>query len=244
MIGPSPSLSPPPPPPVEPECYKELYKSYETERLMLERTTEMDYFALSKIMLNRNVNFYYQRPIVYLETMDQSCDFIRSQSTNTCSFTIKLKDNNSRYPIIMGQIGFFYTDQTSREIAIFYYIGEEFQKKGYAGEAACPLIRHLFENLPRTKFLKIDYQQDNQGSRKIADKICDDIIKHHPKWEKGKLYPFEDTYTMVGEPKFGKVTYHFDGYDRKCDVTYPDGFFDNKKYFEVRSNGVFIVKED
>jgi hypothetical protein len=67
----------------------------------------MDYFARSRIMLNSNVNPYYQRPLIYLETMDQSCEFVRSQTTNTCSFSIKLKDNNSKYPIVMGQIGFF-----------------------------------------------------------------------------------------------------------------------------------------
>ena len=251
-MNPTPPLPPTLPPtstqplnePSESECYKELYRVYETERLILERTKEMDYFALSKIMLNRNVNYYYQRPIIYLETMDQSLAFVRSQTTNTVSFSIKLKDNNSKYPTVMGQIGFFYTDQSLKEIAIFYYIGEEYQRKGYAAEAACPLIRHLFESLPRTTFLKIDFQESNQGSRRIAEKICDDIIKYHPNWQKGKLYPFSDTYTMIGEPKFGKVIYHYVAYDRTYDVTYPDGFFDNKKYFEVTSNGFFIMKED
>ena len=139
----------------------------------------------------------------------------------------------------------FYTSpRTLKEIAVFYYIGEEYQRKGYAAEAACPLIRHLFENLPRTTFLKIDFQENNQGSRRIAEKICDDIIKYYPTWQKGKLYPFSDTYTMIGEPKFGKVIYHYVAYGRTYDVTYPDGFFDNKKYFEVTSNGFFIVKED
>ena len=114
----------------------------------------------------------------------------------------------------------------------------------YATEAGCPLIRHLFESLPFTTFLKIDYQENNIGSRRIADKICDDIIKYHPKWQRGILHPFTDTYTMIGEPRFGQVTYHYEAYDRALNVTYPDGFFDNKKYFEVTSNGVFIVKED
>lgn len=223
------------------ECYKELYKTYETERLILERTTENDYFYLGKIMLNRNINYYYQRPILYLENINQSIEFIKSQVTNSCSFTIKLKNNGN--PIVIGQIGFFYTDKTCREIAIYYYIGEEFQKKGYAGEAACPLIRHLFENLPCSTFMKIDYQKDNLGSKKIADKIVNDILKYHPSYEVGKLIPFIDTYNMIGEPYLGKVTYHFEGYDNIYNVTYPDNFFGNQKYFEVISHGVFIMKQ-
>ena len=224
------------------ECYKELYKSYETERLLLERTKEEDYFPLACIMFNKNINCHYQRPIIYLGNLSDSIQFIRSQSINTVSFTIKLK--NSGNPIIMGQIGYYYVDNTYKEIGIFYYIGENFQKKGYAGEAACPLIRHLFENLPCSKFLKIDYISTNLGSKKIADKICSDILKYHPTYHMGKLFPFVDKYTMVGEPKDGKVVYYFEGFDRQYQVTYPDNFFNNQKYFEMISHGVFIMKED
>ena len=46
-------------------CYNELYKSYETERLLLERTKEEEYLPLAEIMLNKNVNLYYQRPIIF-----------------------------------------------------------------------------------------------------------------------------------------------------------------------------------
>ena len=224
------------------DCYNELYKSYETERLLLERTTDNDYLPLAEIMLNKNVNFQYQRPILYLDDINKSVEFIKSQSTNSVSFTIKLKNNGS--PIPMGQIGFFYTDPSSKEIAIFYYIGEEFQRKGYAGEAACPLIRHLFENLPCSKLIKIDYAENNLGSKKIGDKIQEDILKYHPGYLYGKLIPFSDKYTMVGEPKDGKVTYLFEGYDRTCQSTYPDNFFGNQKYFEIKSVGIFLMKDN
>ena len=224
------------------DCYKELYKIYETERLLLERTTEKDYLPLAKIMMNKNVNYQYQRPILYLDDLDKSIEFIKSQSTNSVSFTIKLKNDGNEIP--MGQIGFFYTDTSCKEIAIFYYIGEEFQRKGFAGEAACPLIRHLFENLPCTNFIKIDYTEDNLGSKKIGDKICEDILKYHPRYHYGKLIPFIDKYTMVGEPKDGQVTYLFEGYDRTYQSTYPDNFFENQKYFEIKSNGIFLMKED
>ena len=89
-----PCSCPPSPPPHEPENNKELFKVYETERLILERTKEMDYYALSKIMFNKKVNHYYKRPILSLETIDQSLDLIRSQTTSNYSFTIKLKDIN------------------------------------------------------------------------------------------------------------------------------------------------------
>ena len=224
------------------ECYKELYKSYETQRLLLERTTEKDYLPLAQIMLNKNVNFYYQRPILYLENIDKSLEFIKSQSMNSCSFTIKIKNNGN--PIPIGLIGFFYVDYTCKEISIYYFIGEDYQKKGYAGEAACPLIRHIFENLPCSKFIHIDYEDKNVGSKKIADKVINDILKYHPHYHWGKLKPFIDKYTMVGEPKDGKVVYSFEAYDRQCQVTYPNNYLNNQKYFEVKSTGVFLMKED
>ena len=224
------------------ECYKELYKTYETQRLILERTKENDYIPLAQIMLNKNVNFYYQRPIVYLENVTQSVEYVKSQTTHSCSFTIKKKNNGN--PIPIGQIGFYFLDQSCKEISVFYYIGEEYQKKGYAGEAACPLIRHLFENLPCTKFIHIDYVGNNIGSKKLADKIINDILKYHPKYHWGKLKPFVDEYTMVGEPKDFKVVYHFNAYDRQMDVTYPSFFLNNKKVYEVESKGVFLMKED
>ena len=224
------------------ECYQELYKSYETERLHLERTKEEDFFPLAQIIINKNINCHYQRPILYLANINDSIQYIRNQSTNSVSFTIKLKNQGN--PIIMGQIGFYYVDQTYKEIGVFYYIGENFQKKGYAGEAACPLIRHLFENLPCSNFLKIDYIYNNLGSKKIADKIVADILKYHPTYHTGKLIPFVDKYTMVGEPKDGKVNYYFEGFDRQYQVTYPDNYLNNIKYFEKISHGVFIMKED
>ena len=49
---------------------------------------------------------------------------------------------------------------------------------------------------------------------------------------------------MVGETKDGKVNYYFEGFDRKYQVTYPDKYFNNQKYFERVSSGVFIMKED
>ena len=224
------------------ECYNELYKYYETQRLILERTSEQDYLPLAQIMLDTHNNLDYQRPSLFLNDINDSFKFIKNQSMNSVSFTIKLKSNGN--PIPMGQIGFYYVDYTCKEIAIFYFIGEKFQQRGYAGEAAIPLIRHLFENLPITKFIKIDYNEKNIGSKKIADKICEDIIKYHPTYHLGKLFPFVDKYTMIGEPINGKATYYFEGFDRKQQVTYPENFFNGEKYFEKVSNGVFIMKED
>ena len=114
---------------------------------------------------------------------------------------------------------------------------------GYASEAACPLIRHLFDNLPLTTKLKIDFEVSNIGSRKIALKICDDILKAHPNYIKGDLEPFVDKYTLSPEPPaWGNVKYYFQGFDRQRYVFYPENFFNGIKYFEVLSNGYFIQK--
>ena len=224
------------------DCYKELYKSYETKRLILERTTEKDYNSLAKIIINKKVNYYYQRPILYLENIQKAYEYIFNHTINTINFTIKLKtDNSNNIPI--GQIGFYYVYKNCDEIGIFYYIGEEYQKKGYATEAACPLIKHLFENLPLTNTLKIHFNVDNKGSRKIALKIINDIKQSHPDYIFGELEPFVDKYTKKPPPFNGKIEYFFEGLDRKYNVAYPENFFNGVNYFEVLSNGYYVKKK-
>ena len=221
-------------------CYNELFKTYETERLILGRVDQYDIEPLAKIILNKKVNYHFQRPILYLPNFDKAYEYVRNQATSSIVFTIKLKQSF----IQIGLIGFYYVDLTCKEIGIFYLIGEEYQKKGYASEAACPLIRHLFENLPLTMTLKIDFEVSNQGSRKIAQKICDDIMKYHPTYKYGELIPFTDKYKLINEPPvWGQIKYYFEGYDRRCYVLYPQGFFNNLEYFEVLSNGYYITKQ-
>ena len=49
---------------------------------------------------------------------------------------------------------------------------------------------------------------------------------------------------MVDEPKDGKVVYHFKDIERQYQFTYPEKFFNNQKYCEQTSNGVFIMKDE
>ena len=235
-------------PPAQTQTYtnnnwmNELYRPYETSRLILQRTNQEDYEPLGRIIMKKNVNYYYQRPIMHLENLDSAINYMRNHCYNTVSFTIKLKAIPN--PIPIGQIGFYYTDRTYRDIGIFYFIGDTFQKKGYAAEAACPLIKHLFEILPMTQTLKIDFCDQNIASRKVALLICNDIMKAHPNYIFGELTPFIDKYTLIeGRPFWGKVKYYFDGYDTKKFVDYPNYFFNNTKYFEVRSEGFYITKQ-
>ena len=224
------------------KCYDELYRTYETQRLILQRTNENDFEALAKIIINKNVNYYYQRPIMYLKTLKDGIDYIRNHNNCSVVFTIKLKGYSYHIPI--GQIGFYYADPSCKEIGIFYYIGENYQKKGYAAEAARPLIKHLFENLPLTTTLKIDFCDKNIASKKLALLICNDIMKDHPNYIFGELTPFIDKYTLINEPPInGKVKYYFDGFDRKQYVMYQNYYFNNVKYFEVRSEGYYIIKQ-
>ena len=224
------------------KCYDELYKKYETKRLILERTGESDYEPLAKIIMNRKVNHQYQRPIMYLEDFQKAYEYIKNHSFYTICFTIKLKTEPNIIPI--GQIGFYYVNYSCQEIGIFYYLGEEYQKKGYASEAAIPLVKHLFENLPLTNTLKIDFAYDNISSQKLALKICNDIKKSYPNYEFGDLKPFTDKYTLLPQPPVeGKVQYLFEGYDRKYYVTYPENYFNHDTYFEIKSNGYYIKKQ-
>ena len=225
------------------KCYDELYKAYETKRLILQRSNQNpdDYKHLANLIFNRNVNLYFQRPIMYLEDINKAYEYIERQANFSITFTIKLKSTTNLIPI--GQIGYYYADKDYKEIGIFYFIGEEYQRKGYAAEAACPLIKHLFENLPLTSTLKIDFVESNIGSRKIALKVCNDILKSHPDYLFRELTPFTEKYTLLSSPKVsGCDTYFFEGFDRKCYVYYPYSYFNHTKYFEVRSNGFYILK--
>ena len=175
-------------------------------------------------------------------TLKDGIDYIRNHNNCSVVFTIKLKGYSYHIPI--GQIGFYYADPSCKEIGIFYYIGENYQKKGYAAEAARPLIKHLFENLPLTTTLKIDFCDKNIASKKLALLICNDIMKDHPNYIFGELTPFIDKYTIINEPPLnGKVKYYFDGFDRKQYVMYQNYYFNNVKYFEVRSEGYYIIKQ-
>ena len=224
------------------KCYEELYRTYETQRLILQRTSENDFEALANLIIKRNVNYYYQRPIMYLENIESAINYIKNHNKSSVSFSIKLK--GYPYPIIVGQIGFYYVNPSCNEIGIFYFIGENFQKKGYAAEAARPLIKHLFENLPLTTTLKIDFCDKNIASKKLALLICNDIMKDHPNYDFGELDPFVDKYTMINEPPSdGKVKYYFEGFDRQQLVMYENYYFNNVKYFEVRSEGYYINKK-
>ena len=228
------------------QCYQELFKKYETNRLILERTNQNinDYAFLAKIILNRKVNKYFQRPIMYLENYEKAYEYIQWHANNSVSFTIKIKNENSN-PIVIGQIGFYYIDKINfKDIGVFYFIGEEYQRKGYAGEAACPLIRHLFDNIPLTSIIKIDFEKNNIGSRKVALKICNDILKYHSNYLFGELEPFTEKYYLLKNPPInGKVNYFFDGLERKCYVSYPKDYFNYSEYFEVSSEGYFIKKQ-
>ena len=226
-------------------CYNELYKTYTTNRLILQRTNINDFKSLAKIIINKKVNFQYQRPIMYLEDFQKAKEYVQNHARYAICFTIKLKANpeNPDKNIPIGQIGYYYVNFSLEEIGIFYYLGEEYQKKGYASEAACPLVNHLFENLPFTTTLKIDFVSDNLSSKKLAKKICNDIMKAHPNYEFGELKPFTDKYTLKSQFSIdGKVQYFFESYDRKCYVTYPEDYFNHDKYFEVVSNGYYIKK--
>ena len=225
--------------PSKPKYFKyinSLESKHETQRLIIERTNENDYESLGILIMNKNINFYYSRPIIYLEDLECAKGYIKNQNENQVCFTIKLK-TESNQKIIIGQIGFYFADKKCKEIGVFYFLGENYQKKGYATEAACPLIRHIFEKLTVTEKLKIDFNEKNIGSQKLAKKICDDIMKIHPNYIFGELQPFIDKYTLLNKPPpfFGKVTYYFEGYDIKYKVLYPYNYFNNAKYFELKS---------
>ena len=81
------------------KCYEELFKTYETPRLILSRTVWEDLEPLGKIILNKKINIHYQRPIIYLPTLYNATEYIKNQSNCSVCFTIKLKSYPHPIPI-------------------------------------------------------------------------------------------------------------------------------------------------
>lgn len=64
---------------------------------------------------------------------------------------------------------------------IYYWIGLEFQGKGYASEAIIELSNHIFQNSSQEKII-ISLHKNNIKSCKLAYKIINYMLKENPNW--------------------------------------------------------------
>ena len=151
-------------------------KNWTTNRLILQSTKEEDFDELCKFLLDYQVSKYipkYPHQIRSIE--DAKPFFYKNLFDNLTVYTIRIKDNNEA----IGQYGYFKNDEM---IAAFYWLGSEFQGKGYASEASIEISNQIFRKTPQQKFV-ISLHDENLKSRKLAQKIIDYMIKENPNWE-------------------------------------------------------------
>lgn len=70
----------------------------------------------------------------------------------------------------MGSIGYLYLDHENKKTEIGYWLGKEYEGKGFITKAAKILINYAFEELGLNK-IEIGAASDNIKSRAIPEKL-------------------------------------------------------------------------
>lgn len=158
-------------------------KGFETERLKIDKIKEEDYDILAEYLMDQEVTKYLvvEKTLRFYNVKDAKryVEFL-DKIAHTATFTLRLKDNKK--PI--GILGFSFTNMAKdRVINISYWVGKEYQNKGYAKEAIPLIVNEAFKNIGNFKFY-IDFRTQNISSKKLADGIIDYISKNNPESSK------------------------------------------------------------
>lgn len=150
-------------------------KNWTTNRLILQSTKEEDFDELCKFLLDYQVSKYIPKYPHQIRSIEDAKPFFMKHLFNDLTvYTIRIKENNEA----IGQYGYYQNDEM---LAVFYWLGSEFQGKGYASEATIEFSNYIFQKSPKPKFV-ISLHDDNLKSRKLAQKIIDYMIKENPEW--------------------------------------------------------------
>ena len=151
-------------------------ESWTTNRLILKHTKEEDFNELSKFLLNYQVSKYIPKYPHQIRSIEDAKPFFDKHLFNDLIvYTIRIKESNEA----IGQCGFYKTDEM---LCLFYWLGSEFQGKGYASEATIEFSNYIFQKSPQKKFI-ISLHDDNVKSRKLAQQIIDYMIIENPEWK-------------------------------------------------------------
>lgn len=145
-------------------------EKWATERLILTPTKEEDLDELAPMLLNEKVSMYLNEHISKIPTIEAAKSFLLSiLSYYNIVFTIKTKEHNQ----IIGQTGFI---GINGELSIYFWLGTEYQGKGYASEATVELSYNIFTKLNYRTF-SVSFFTNNIASRKVAYKIGEVMLK-------------------------------------------------------------------
>lgn len=153
-------------------------KGFETDRLEIDKMKKEDYDVLAEHLMNPDVTKYLviERTLKFYNVNHAKHYVEFLDRVHTATFILRLKD--SKKPI--GTLGFSFVDMAKdRVINISYWLGKEYQNKGYAKEAIPMVVNEAFKNIGNFKFY-IDFRTQNVASRKLADSIIEYIAQNNP----------------------------------------------------------------
>lgn len=154
----------------------------ETERLIITPTNENDLDKLAEYLQNPQVTQYLDPTITEgFKTKAQALDFLKSEGSgeynSALEYTIKLKSSGT--PI--GKLDLMlFPDSSGKNsiLSIGYWLGKDFQGKGYMGEACFELCNKAID-ASDVKLFYIACDTRNEKSSKLADRIFDYIEKNN-----------------------------------------------------------------
>lgn len=193
--------------------------NFETERLIITPTKTEDLDKLAEYLLNPNVTKYLDsdpdsavsqgfknkdEALKYLEGKKSNEEQIEEPSEESfgykyaMDFTIKLKDSND--PI--GKLDLMvYCYDEKYFFGVGYWLGEEFQRKGYMKEACFEVCNVAFK-ASDVKMAFISCDQKNIGSKVLAEKI----FSHIQEVNSGMTLSVEKEEGTVGDFSYFRTT--------------------------------------
>lgn len=141
--------------------------SLSTKRLLLRPWDDMDAEELYKLASNKEVAYWcgWEPHSNINDSLFTLHNFLEIKET----YAICLKDSGQ----LIGSIGLLFDTtiiKNSGECELGFWIGEEYQRNGYAYEAAKELIRHAFDDL-NMKTVWCGYYEGNVKSKNLQSKL-------------------------------------------------------------------------
>lgn len=144
-------------------------ETIETERLLLRKYTFLDSSDMLKFWVgDESIQHSYGEPIYSTEkeVHELLAKYISSYASKDYYRWAVVEKKSG---CCIGQIAFFLVDCKNRFAEIEYCIGSEFQRCGYATEAAKAVVRFGFEKVELHK-IQISHRSNNLPSKRVIEK--------------------------------------------------------------------------
>lgn len=151
----------------------------ETERLYMRKLNQDDFFALAKILQDKETMYAYEGPFTDQEVQAWLGNQIRRYKSGFGLWAVILKANNE----LIGQCGLTMQPWKKEEVLeIGYLFNKSYWHNGYAIEAAKACKKYAFEVLNANEVCSI-IRDTNLASQKVAIKNGmiknDSWVKHY-----------------------------------------------------------------